>query len=149
MSVEIRKALASDIDDLAAIETAVFPGDRISRRSFRALIERETAEALVAISGHRLVGYAIVLFRKGSGVARLYSIAAAPDFGGQGVGRLLLDAAETAAVVDDDVVTTGSVVGAVDADGVVRLHAATVPSAIASATTPPIAVRPPVMDEQG
>ena len=96
MSVEIRKALASDIDDLAAIETAVFPGDRISRRSFRALIERETAEALVAISGHRLVGYAIVLFRKGSGDARLYSIAAAPDFGGQGVGRLLLDAAETA-----------------------------------------------------
>ena len=52
-------------------------------------------------------------------------------------------------VVDDDVVTTGSVVGAVDADGVVRLHAATVPSAIASATTLPTAVRPPVMDGQG
>ncbi|MEQ1938499.1 peptidase C39 family protein [Mesorhizobium sp. CN5-321] len=101
MSVEIRKALASDIDDLAAIETAVFPGDRISRRSFRALIERETAEALVAISGDRLAGYAIVLFRKGSGVARLYSIATGPDFGGQGVGRLLLDAAETAAFDHD------------------------------------------------
>jgi hypothetical protein len=52
-------------------------------------------------------------------------------------------------VVDDDVVTTGSVVGAGDADGVARLHAPIVPSAIASATTPPIAVRPPVMDEQG
>ena len=101
MSVEIRKALASDIDDLAAIEAAVFPGDRISRRSFRALIERETAEALVAISGDRLAGYAIVLFRKGSGVARLYSIATGPDFGGQGVGRLLLDAAETAAFDHD------------------------------------------------
>lgn len=101
MPVEIRKALASDVDDLAAIENAVFAGDRISRRSFRALIERETAEALVAVEGRRIAGYAIVLFRKGSGVARLYSIAAAPDFVGQGVGRLLLEAAEDAAFEHD------------------------------------------------
>ena len=101
MSVEIRKALASDIDDLAAIETAVFPGDRISRRSFRALIERETAEALVAISGDRLAGYAIVLFRKGSGVARLYSIAVSPEANGRGVGKALLEAAEDAAFEND------------------------------------------------
>jgi ribosomal protein S18 acetylase RimI-like enzyme len=101
MPVEIRKALASDVDDLAAIENAVFSGDRISRRSFRGLIERETAEALVAVGDGRIAGYAIVLFRKGSGVARLYSIATAPDFGGQGVGRLLLDAAEDAAFEHD------------------------------------------------
>ncbi|MGN6306135.1 MAG: peptidase C39 family protein [Mesorhizobium sp.] len=97
MPVEIRKARASDVDALAAIENAVFPGDRISRRSFRTLIERETAEALVAEANRRVAGYAIVLLRTGSGVARLYSIAAAPGFGGQGVGRLLLDAAEEAA----------------------------------------------------
>jgi ribosomal-protein-alanine acetyltransferase len=101
MPAEIRKALASDVDDLAAIENAVFAGDRISRRSFRKLIERETAEALVAIVEGRVAGYAIVLFRKGSGVARLYSIAAAPDFAGQGIGRLLLEAAEDAAFDHD------------------------------------------------
>ena len=67
-----------------AIENAVFETDRISRRSFRQLIERETAETLVAESDGRVAGYAMVLFRKGSGVARLYSIATAPDFAGQG-----------------------------------------------------------------
>lgn len=101
MPVEIRKALASDVDDLAAIENAVFSGDRISRRSFRKLIERETAETLLAVAEDRVAGYAIVLFRKGSAVARLYSIAAAPGFGGRGVGRMLLEAAEDAAFGHD------------------------------------------------
>jgi len=101
MPVEIRKARVSDVDDLAAIENAVFPGDRISRRSFRALIERETAEVLVAAVDGLLGGYAIVLLRRGSGVARLYSIAAAPGFAGQGIGRRLLDAAEDAAFHHD------------------------------------------------
>lgn len=94
MPVEIRKARASDVDELAAIENAVFPGDRVSRRSFRALIDRETAEVLVAEGDGLLAGYAIVLLRKGSGVARLYSIAAAPGHAGRGVGRALLEAAE-------------------------------------------------------
>ncbi|CAM5499463.1 hypothetical protein ATER59S_03639 [Aquamicrobium terrae] len=97
MSAAIRTARASDVDDLAAIENAVFTGDRLSRRSFRKLIERETAETLVAENGGRIGGYAIVLFRKGSGVARLYSIATAPEFSGRGIGRLLLEAAEDVA----------------------------------------------------
>ncbi|TGR60809.1 GNAT family N-acetyltransferase, partial [bacterium M00.F.Ca.ET.194.01.1.1] len=94
MPAEIRKARASDVDDLAAIEKAVFSGDRLSRRSFRQFIERETAETLVAEIDGRVGGYAIVLFRKGSGVARLYSIAVGPFFGGLGIGRQLLSAAE-------------------------------------------------------
>ncbi|MER8379735.1 peptidase C39 family protein [Mesorhizobium sp. M0142] len=97
MPAEIRKARASDVDDLAAIEKAVFSSDRISRRSFRQLIERDTAELLVGESDGRVAGYAVVLFRKGSGVARLYSIAVGPFFGGRGVGRLLLEEAEAAA----------------------------------------------------
>jgi len=101
MPAEIRKARASDVDDLAAIEKAVFASDRISRRSFRQLIERETAEMLVAESNSRIAGYAVVLFRKGSGVARLYSIAISPFFGGIGIGRQLLAAAEEAAFEHD------------------------------------------------
>lgn len=101
MPAEIRKARASDVDDLAAIEKAVFASDRISRRSFRQLIERETAEMLVAESDSRIAGYAVVLFRKGSGVARLYSIAIGPFFGGIGIGRQLLAAAEEAAFEHD------------------------------------------------
>ncbi|MGB3539939.1 MAG: peptidase C39 family protein [Mesorhizobium sp.] len=97
MPVEIRKARVSDVDALAALENAVFASDRISRRSFRLLIERETAQTLVATSESRIAGYAIVLFRKGSGVARLYSLATGPDFSGQGIGRSLLEASEEAA----------------------------------------------------
>ncbi|RJT34926.1 GNAT family N-acetyltransferase [Mesorhizobium waimense] len=101
MPAEIRKARASDVDDLAAIEKAVFASDRISRRSFRQLIERETAEMLVAENDGRIAGYAVALFRKGSGVARLYSIAIGPFFGGIGIGRQLLAAAEEAAFEHD------------------------------------------------
>lgn len=101
MPAEIRKARASDVDDLAAIEKAVFSGDRLSRRSFRQFIERETAEMLVAENDGRVAGYAVVLFRKGSGVARLYSIAVGPFFGSLGIGRQLLAAAEDAAYEHD------------------------------------------------
>ncbi|AZO70709.1 MAG: GNAT family N-acetyltransferase [Mesorhizobium sp.] len=101
MPAEIRKARASDVDDLAAIEKAVFSGDRLSRRSFRQFIERETAEMLVAENDGHVAGYAVVLFRKGSGVARLYSIAVGPFFGNLGIGRQLLAAAEEAAYEHD------------------------------------------------
>ncbi|WP_322418563.1 GNAT family N-acetyltransferase/peptidase C39 family protein [Mesorhizobium huakuii] len=101
MPAEIRRARASDVDDLAAIEKAVFSSDRISRRSFRLFIERETAETLVAELDGRVAGYAIVLFRKGSGVARLYSIAVGPFFGALGIGRQLLTSAEEAAFEHD------------------------------------------------
>lgn len=101
MPAEIRKARASDVDDLAAIEKAVFSGDRLSRRSFRQFIERETAEMLVAENDGHVAGYAVVLFRKGSGVARLYSIAVGPFFGSLGIGRQLLAAAEEAAYEHD------------------------------------------------
>ena len=48
MVADLRPARASDVDALIAIENAVFSTDRISRRSFRQLIERGTAETLVA-----------------------------------------------------------------------------------------------------
>jgi hypothetical protein len=43
----IRPAAISDIDALDAIERSVFVSDRISRRSFRTLIDRPTAETIV------------------------------------------------------------------------------------------------------
>jgi ribosomal protein S18 acetylase RimI-like enzyme len=97
MSSRIRPAEARDIGALVAIENAVFATDRISRRSFRQLIERESAETLVLEEAGQVVGYAMVLFRKGTAVARLYSIAVAPDRAGTGAGGRLLQAAEDAA----------------------------------------------------
>lgn len=95
MPAVIRPADATDIDGLVAIENRVFTGDRISRRSFRKFLDRHTAATLVAEEDGRAVGYCMVLFRAGSGVARLYSIAVSG--GGGGVGRALLAQAEEVA----------------------------------------------------
>lgn len=101
MPPDIRPARAQDIDALVRIENEAFSSDRISRRSFRQLIERETAETLVAECDGEIVGYCMILFRQGSAVARLYSIAIAPGRAGGGLGRRLLEEAETAAFEHD------------------------------------------------
>lgn len=92
-----RNASFDDIDALVAIEESCFDGDRISRRSFRTLISRPTARTIVAQSGDEIVGYAMILFRKGTALARLYSIAVQPQSPTKGVGTMLLEAAEKVA----------------------------------------------------
>lgn len=101
MHALVRCARASDLDSLVGIENAAFTSDRISRRSFRQLIEHPTSEILVAETDGRVVGYCIVLFRAGTAVARLYSIAVDPAAAGSGIGRDLLKAAEGAAFDKD------------------------------------------------
>ena len=64
----------------------------------RALIDSPSTHLLVAAQGTEIVGYSLVLRRKGIRSARLYSLAVFPDQTGRGLGRLLLDAAECAAV---------------------------------------------------
>ena len=100
MPVAIRPARASDTEAILRIENAVFETDRLSPRSIRQLIGRKTAEVLVAEDEEGVAGYCLVLHRRGSGVARLYSIAVAPERTGAGVGRRLLAAAEEAASRD-------------------------------------------------
>jgi len=97
MTADIRPARASDADALAAIENAVFEGDRISKESFRRLASGRSAAILVAASGDAIMGYCVVLFREGASVARLYSIAADKTRSSAGLGRALLEAAESAA----------------------------------------------------
>ncbi|HET7411556.1 MAG TPA: peptidase C39 family protein [Pararhizobium sp.] len=96
-ALRIRAASLDDIDALSAIEAVAFATDRISRRSFRALIVRPTAATLVAEMDGSVAGYAMILFRAGTGMARLYSLAVAPERTGAGLGRKLLEAAEEAA----------------------------------------------------
>ena len=96
-SLTIRDADPDDVAELARLEAAVFAFDRLSPLSFRRLVAAASAACRVARSGKKLAGYHLLLFRRGTAVARLYSIAVAPDFRGRGIAEALLrDAAKVA-----------------------------------------------------
>ncbi len=88
-----RPAGRDDIDALVGLEERCFPGDRLTRARFLDLLRRPSAAFIAAPAATGLAGYALVLFRRGSAVARLYSIAVDPGLHGRGVGRRLVEAA--------------------------------------------------------
>lgn len=103
-SIRIRRGLPSDAAELARIENEVFATDRISDRSFRRFLVSANAGVLVAEIDGASAGYAVVLYRTGSSVARLYSIATAAEWGGRGVAKRLLAAAEEQALARECVI---------------------------------------------
>ncbi|GIX22734.1 MAG: GNAT family N-acetyltransferase [Gammaproteobacteria bacterium] len=96
-AVRVRPARLDDIPALLELEAACFETDRLSRRSLKHLLTRAHAVTLVAESGGVLLGYVLLLFHRGTALARLYSMAVAPAARGRGLGRLLLERAEQAA----------------------------------------------------
>jgi len=97
-AVRVRRAELSDLDDLVALEQASFAGDRLSRAQYRRHLDSDSALVMVASANHRhFLGTAVVFFRKGSRVARLYSLASKPEARGKGVGTALVEAVEAAA----------------------------------------------------
>ena len=100
--MRVRRATRGDLADLVRLE-AVFPGDRVSRASFAHFIEVPSAEVWVAVAvatggAERVVGDAVVSYRRGFQSARLYSLVTDPGHRGRGVGGALLRHAEGAAL---------------------------------------------------
>ncbi|WP_417664945.1 peptidase C39 family protein [Pseudidiomarina sp.] len=95
--IELVAANRNDLDELEQLEIRSFVTDRISRRSFKRFIDQHIGDFRVAKFEGRVVGYFIVLYRQATELARLYSLAVDPEFRRCGIGRMLLDAAETAA----------------------------------------------------
>lgn len=93
----LRRASSADAPALIAIENAAFTGDRLSSRSLRRHISSKTADVIVATTAGDPVGYALVFYRRGTGVARLYSIAVSPDHRGKGLSARLTGDLETRA----------------------------------------------------
>ncbi len=94
MSPAARCASLSDVDALEALENKAFDGDRLSRRSLRYYVTAQTVVMRVMKRDGALAAYSLLAFRKGSKIARLYSIAVDPDFEGRGLGRILLKTCE-------------------------------------------------------
>jgi ribosomal protein S18 acetylase RimI-like enzyme len=99
--IHIRTGNADDLDALLDLEERVFATDHMSRRSLRHFLTSPTSCSVVAVRDGIAAGYALILFRPNSMIARLYSIAVAPNCTGTGVGPALLAAAEDAALERD------------------------------------------------
>lgn len=98
VGVRVRRGEITDLDELLKLEDRTFDGDRLSRAQYRRHLDSDTAQVLVASATHNhFLGAAVLLFRKRSSAARLYSLATQPEARGQGVGSALLHAAERAA----------------------------------------------------
>lgn len=99
-ALRVRPARAGDITQMLALESTVFPSDRISSRQMHYHARNDRAALLVCAEGDRVLGYALLLFRAlpdGSTGARLYSIAVDPAAQGQGIGGHLMKAVINAA----------------------------------------------------
>ena len=97
MNLLFRKATPHDLKSLLVLEEQCFTYDRLTARSFRWMISRAHASLIVAQAGGQLMGYCLVLFRRGTSLARLYSIAIASHSRGLGLGKQLLDQAQESA----------------------------------------------------
>jgi ribosomal protein S18 acetylase RimI-like enzyme len=101
----IRAAKLSDLDALMALENNSFTGDRLSRRSMRHYLQSEHSALLVAEANQSisqtdsasLLGYGLIWLHRGTRLARLYSLAVAPEARGQGIAKKLLAALERVA----------------------------------------------------
>ncbi|APZ42290.1 GNAT family N-acetyltransferase/peptidase C39 family protein [Acidihalobacter ferrooxydans] len=93
----IRSATLDDVDALLALEQVCFETDQLTRRQFRYMLTRAHASLLVYENAGAPGAYVLILFNRGTSMARIYSIAVSPILRGQGVGRALVEAAETAA----------------------------------------------------
>ena len=101
MALSFRVATPADVPELVALEQHCFTTDRLSPRSFQWMISRAHGQLLVAEKDAGLLGYALVLFHRGTSLARLYSIAIAEHARGMGLGKQLLARIEACAVAHD------------------------------------------------
>lgn len=101
MFFDFRVASTADIASLVALEQECFTLDRLRSRNFHWLLGRGNASLIVAERDGHLAGYALLLFHRGTSLARLYSIAVSPRWRGQGLGPELLRMAEGSALSRD------------------------------------------------
>ncbi|WP_417561177.1 GNAT family N-acetyltransferase/peptidase C39 family protein [Marinomonas sp.] len=97
-NIDVRLASIDDLKALLVLEGKAFTGDRLSRRSFRHAITSSGSALFVAMQEGGLLGYALLHLRQGTHLARLYSLAVAPEARGLGIGKLLIQACEKKAL---------------------------------------------------
>lgn len=90
----IRQVCVSDVAQLDRLEKSAFATDRLSHRRLQHWVRADHRVFLVAERDQRILGYGLVLLRRGTRLARLYSLAVDKAARGGGVGKSLLAALE-------------------------------------------------------
>lgn len=99
--MQLRPAVLADLDALLQLERECFDTDRISQRSMRRFLKRNSPIFRVAEEAGQVLGYGLLLCHKGTSLARLYSLAVSPRAQGKGLGKTLMAALEDAAEADE------------------------------------------------
>lgn len=98
-AVSVSKVTDADIDALWQLEQRCFTSDRLSKRRMRFYMSAPHAEFVLAKAGGPVLGYALLLCRRGTLLTRLYSIAVDPDARGLGIAGHLIDELERRALL--------------------------------------------------
>jgi len=93
-TLNFRPAVDEDLPVLLDIEQRCFTTDRLNRRSFRHWIHSDHGNLLVMEAAQAVIGYGLVWCHRGTGLARLYSLAIDPAWQGKGLSHPLLDQLE-------------------------------------------------------
>jgi len=96
--IKIAQADIQDLESLCDLENKTFNYDVISKRQMRHLLTSFSALVYKAVEEESLVGSMILLTRKKSRALRLYSLAVDDSHRSQGIGKMLLNYAEKAAL---------------------------------------------------
>jgi ribosomal protein S18 acetylase RimI-like enzyme len=96
--ITIAPAALAQLDALMALEEKCFEIDRLSRRSMRRFISGEQSIFLTALHENSPVGYLLIIFYRGTRLARLYSLAVDPGWRGQGIAKQLMESGQSEAL---------------------------------------------------
>lgn len=96
--IEYRDAILSDVALLSDLEKRCFSTDILSKRQFKYWIKSAHKVLIVASVNDCIAAYGLVILRKGTSLARLYSFAVLPEYRGKGLAASLLSQLERACI---------------------------------------------------
>jgi len=100
VKAKLRPACVTDAAGILELE-ALFPSDRMSPRTLRRLLRAPSARVWVvtmtATPGSRVMAVLVMLMRRNTGIARIYSVVVAPSARGRGLAAALIGRAEASA----------------------------------------------------
>ena len=90
-SICIKQALSEDLDAIMNIENVCFQADAFSRHQISYLITRSKGIFLIALHNNEIVGYISFIISGRHNTGRIYSIAVAPGYRGEGIADMLMN----------------------------------------------------------